>query len=38
MQHRVLVVVGEMLVLDDLFDFMLAVFVVDFVRESRWRT
>ena len=33
MQHRVLVIVGEMLILDDLFDFMLAIFVIDLVRK-----
>ena len=31
MQHRMLIVVGEMLVLDDFFDFMLAVFVIHFM-------
>ena len=32
-QHRVLVVVGEMLVVDDLFDLVLAVLVVNLVRK-----
>lgn len=33
MQHGVFVVVAQMLVLDDLFDFMFAVLIVDLVRK-----